>query len=152
MIDSEERAARQRSFYLKLAPAIGQQLATAMGGFVPPGEDGQEEELKEALELWFKAQNSGAAAILADAAWWMTKFQDRMGRMSRAEAVARTDELQSYAIAALGLLMEKGIVQFTKEPEIPKLVKSTHDPINRDIEQAILDRLAASMKEKKDEQ
>lgn len=145
MIDAEERAAKQRSFYLKLSPQLGQTIATSIGGFLPPGEDSQESEVRDTMSLWLKMHFSGALATVADSSWWMTRFMDRQGRLTRAESENRADELASFAVATVGMLLDSGILQFTKEPETPKLVTSTYDPINDDIHQAILDRMEAGM-------
>lgn len=151
MIDAEERAAAQRAFYLNLSPQTGQILAHTMTGVLPPGDDSQESELRDALELWFKMANSGGMSEIADTAWWMTRYQDRNNRMSKDEASSRSDELASFAVATVGALINKGILQFKTEPAIPKLVTSTFDPDRDAIDKALLARMEASMKEQKHE-
>jgi hypothetical protein len=145
-LDSEERAAKQRDFYLKLVPQGGQILAQQLAGFLPPGMDSQEAEMRDAIKLWVLMHHSGAYPLVNDTAWWMTQFMDLNRRMARDEAVQRSNELVSYFIATFGQLLDKGIIQFTSEPEIPKIVTSSYDPINQDIEQALLDRMEAGLK------
>lgn len=151
MIDAENRAAKQRAFYLKLSPVGGHGIAKGLGGFIDPGMDSIEEEMRDSLLHWYKMANSGAVPIIADTAWWMTRFMDKFGRMSRPEAQERSDELTSYAIAAIGLLLDDGILQYRNEPTAPNLVTSTYDPGNAEVTQAILDRLEATLKEDNNE-
>lgn len=102
--------------------------------------------MMDTLGLWYKVHNSGAFDVMKDTAWWMAGYQDRFRRLSRDEMTTRADELATYAGATLGALIEGGIVKFVNEPVIPKFVKSTYDPINQDIEQAVLDRMEATLK------
>ncbi len=147
MIDADERAAEQRSFFLKLDPqGGGEWLAQNVFGFLPPGHDSMEAELRDNVALWLSMFQSGATHHVTDTAWWMTRYMDRHGRMSKAEVTQRSEELQAFAIATIGILMDKKILSFVKEPEIPKLITSTADPINDDITQAILDRMEAGLK------
>lgn len=151
MIDAEERAARQRSFYLNLDPKMGQVLAHSLTGIDPPGEDSQESELRDSLRLWFRLHNAGVMPYLVDSAWWMTRFLDRNNRMSMEESTTRSGELVSYAVSTLGLLLDTGVLKFATEPAIPNFVTSKYDPDKDAIEKALLDRMEAAMKENTDE-
>jgi hypothetical protein len=131
---------------LKLSPHQGQVLAQKLAGFLPPGVDSQEAEMRDTLGLWIKLHNSGSYETLKDTAWWMAGYQDMHRRKSRDELNQITDELATFAGAAIGTLIEQGILKFVNEPVIPQLVTSTFDPINQDIEQAVLDRMEAGMK------
>jgi len=59
----------------------------------------------------------------------------------------RSDELISYAVATIGQLIDGKILQFVQEPEIPQIVLSTYDPINQDVEQAVIDRMEATLEQ-----
>lgn len=120
-------------------------LAGAMG-FIIPGMDSQEAELKDSMSLWFSAHASGASEYINDAAWWMTSFMDKPHRMSRQEAEQRTDELASFAVAVLGQLIDNKVVQWVTEPEIPELRTSTHDLLD-EVDEGVLDRLDATLEE-----
>jgi len=85
MIDSEERAARQRDFYLKLIPQGGQMIAQHLAGFMPPGHDSLEAETRDSMSLWMKMHHAGAYERLVDNSWWMTQYMDQSRRMSRME-------------------------------------------------------------------
>lgn len=145
-LDIEARATQQRDFYLKLVPNGGAYVAAQLGGFTPPGADGQEADARDALVLWMKMHHSGASPVVMDTAWWMTQFMDQQRRLSMNESAERTSELFSFAVATMGQLMDKGIIKFVKEPELPtKIVTSTHDPINEDITAALLKRMEAGL-------
>jgi hypothetical protein len=151
MIESaDERASSQRNFLLKLSPQLGHVLAEQLGGFVTPGTDSMESEIRDTLGLWMRLYHSGATATIKDASWWMSRFTDKYGRLPREEAVAKSDELSCFAIATIGLLLDQGILKFTKEPAIPKLVTSDYDPGNEGITKAILDRMEAALKKDKE--
>lgn len=150
-LTNEERSARQRDFYLKLVPQGGQILAHVLGGFTAPGQESQEEELKEVLKLWITSQHNGTYETLADASWWMTQFQDPNRRMSRADQQARSDELISYGIAVIGQLLDQGIIAWKKDVPLPEFRTSTHG-LNDSVDQAILDRLEASLKDDDDDE
>lgn len=150
MIDAEDRAARQRSFFLHMSPQLGHEVAALLTGLPNPGNDSRESELRDSLMLWFKMQSSGASAILEESSWWMTRFMDRNFQMNREEANLRSAELVSFAVASLGLLLDNGTIMFTKEPEIPTIVTSGFNPETVDIERAILDRLESSLRKEEE--
>ena len=144
MIDQEDRAKNQRDFYMKLIPQGGQMIAQHLAGFLPPGVDSLEAETRDSMSLWMKIHHGGAYQVLLDDSWWMTQYMDQSRRMTRGEAQMRSDELISYGVAVIGQLMDKHIIQFVTEPEIPVFVTSTYDPINQDVEQAVIDRMEAA--------
>lgn len=145
-IDTEDRGKQQRDFYVKLVPNGGAYVAAQIAGFAPPGVDGQEADARDALQLWMKMHHSGASPMVMDTAWWMTQFMDQQRRLSMMESHERSSELFSFAVATIGQLMDKGIIQWVKEPEIPQVVISTHDPINHDIDAAVLKRMEAGLR------
>jgi hypothetical protein len=80
----------------------------------------------------------------------MTTLSDPHNRLTRQEANDKADEYASFAIATIGMLLDRGIIKFAQEPDIPKIVTSGWDPINDDITQAVLDRLEATLHKKED--
>jgi hypothetical protein len=141
----EDRTAAQRTFYLRMSPHIGHNLASILGGFISPGRDGMESDLRDTLKLWMGMNVSGAFTAIQDTSWWMTRLTDRYGRLSKEETNQKSDEYTCYAIATIGALMDKGILQFVTPPETPDIVTSDYDPGNKDIVQAILDRMEATL-------
>ena len=134
---------------MKLSPQAGHIIAEQMLGFTSPGIDSLESEVRDTVRLWFKMKNSGSSALIQETAWWMTRLMDPHGRQSRVEANVQSDELSSFAIATMGVLMDLGIIKFVKEPEIPKFVTSDYDPGNEDVIRAMLERMEATFKPKK---
>jgi len=143
--DNEERAVRQRRFFLNLFPLGGSIVASNSGGFIAPGPDSQEAELRDAMTLWLQMQHSGAGDSVADTAWWMTRFMDPHGRKNKTETDIRHNELTSFAVAAIGELLASGTIDFVNQPEIPVLVTQDQGLID-DVDQGVLDRLEASLK------
>ena len=144
-LDDAERAQRQRDFYIKLMPQGGQMIAAQIGGFTPPGLDSQERELLSALRLWMQVHHAGAFETLADASWWMTRFQDQQGRLNRAQAHNNSDELIAYAVACIGQLLDKGIITWKSDPGVPELVVDSESSFSGqkldEVDRAVLDRL-----------
>lgn len=153
MMTKEERAALQRTFLLRVSPHIGHALAEKLGGFVSPSMDGMEHDLRDTLTLWFKLHNTGGLGIVKDTAWWMTRLQDQYARLTKEETDQQVDQLASYAVATIGLLVDQGILKFNKEVDIPKIFLSTDDPNGEDdpVLKAILERMEATLKEDDDE-
>lgn len=144
-LEDAERAQRQRDFYIKLMPQGGQMVAAQVGGFTPPGLDSQEKELLAAVQLWLQVHYAGAFEHIADASWWMTRFQDQAGRLNRAQAQNNSDELIAYAVACLGQLIELGIIKWTNDPGIPELMVESETSFSGkkldEVDKAVLDRL-----------
>jgi len=143
-MDDAERAQRQRDFYIKLMPQGGQHIAAAIGGFTPPGLDSQEKELLGALKLWMQIHHAGAFETIADASWWMTKFQDQAGRLNRAQSQNNSDELIAYAVACLGQLLDRGVIEWKTDPGVPDLVVESNSFSGEkldEVDRGILDRL-----------
>lgn len=146
-----EREALRRDFYNRLSPQLGPIIAMTMAPNLPASEDTTEAEMHASANTWLKANASGALEYLKEMAWWMTRFQDRTGRLSKDEVDARHEELTSFGVAALGVLMDRGILQWKKEPTIPVIQKANHDPVQDEITKAVLERMEASLKEDHDE-
>lgn len=153
MMTKDERAAMHRTFLLRVSPHIGHALAEKLGGFLSPSLDGMQHDLRDTLTLWFRLHNAGGLHIVKDTAWWMARLQDQYARMSKEETDQQVDQLASYAVATIGLLIDQGVLQFAKEVEVPKILLSDEDPdADEDpVLKAILERMEATLKENDDE-
>lgn len=144
-----ERAERQRDFYLKVMPFYGQHIAAAVGGFAVPGTDSQEMELKKNVGHWLKFGNSPVMPIARDAAWWMTQLTDPHHEKSREQQEQTADHMTSYALAVLGQLIDRNILQWVDEPTIPEIVLDVPQggqPLTAS-DKAIIERLDATLPE-----
>lgn len=151
-LDQEDRLARQRDFYLKLMPYGGHMLA-AMNGMPTAAADSVEREARDILELWTRCQVAGIGEILVDDAWWMTKLMDKQGRMTMAESNERASELVGFGVAVVGQLIDKGILKFAKEHDLPEIKitsPSTPKPMTQ-AEEAQFQRLVAKLQRKTEE-
>lgn len=150
--DDLERAARQRDFYLKVMPMIGQHIAHAVGGFAIPGIDSQEMELKRNIGHWVKFGQSPVVPMVRDAAWWMSQLTDPHHKLSREQQEQVADHMASYALAVLGQLIDNKIIDWVDEPEIPEIQLAESPSIDFDhVDEATLNRLDASMPEPEDD-
>jgi hypothetical protein len=114
--------------------------------------DGAQHDLKDTLELWFKMYATGGTPLIQDTSWWMTRMQDRYGRLSKEDTLQKCDELTCFAIATIGTLIDKGVLRFSKEATIPDiLVGAPGDPGNDPITQALLERMEAMFEGEEDE-
>jgi len=156
VINAEERAALHRTFLLRVSPHIGHLIAERIGGYTSPSTDGAQHELRDTLLLWFKLHATGGLPMVKDTAWWMSRLQDQYGRLTKEETDQKVDELASYAVATIGILIDKGVLAFAKEAEVPTILLSHEAPdsdgTQEAITKALLERLEASFKEDTDEQ
>ena len=120
-LDSEERTSNHRRFLLQLMPQAGQYLAHHFGGYPVPSQDVQAAELKAALRSAVMQSQSGVADVVADTSWWMTQFMDQRRQMSREEFNYHADQLASYAFSTVQLLIDRGILAYAKDVEVPDL-------------------------------
>jgi hypothetical protein len=120
-LDNEEQTANHRRFLLQLMPQAGQFLAHQFGGYAVPSHDVQAAELKAALKAAVTQSNSGVAEVVAETSWWMAQFMDQQHRMSREEFNYHSDQLASYAFATVHSLIDRGILAYAKDVEIPEL-------------------------------
>jgi len=142
-----------RTFLLRVSPHIGHAIAAQLGGFTPPSVEGMQHDLRDTLTLWFKLHATGGLPVVKDTAWWMSRLQDQFGRLSKDETDRKVDELASYAVATIGLLIDQGVLAFAKDAEIPTILLNDQevDEEKEAIARALLERLEATFKEDPDE-
>jgi hypothetical protein len=134
-----------RDFLLKLSPQIGHYLAETYAGFTTPGNDSIEQEIKDSLKLWLQMAASGSSEIVDKLAWWMSKLHEHNSELTPVELYYLYASYVSFAIATVGTLLDHNIIAFVEEPVIPKLVTSTYDPKREMVDNAILERLEATL-------
>lgn len=132
---SEKRRKRQRNFYLYLSPLEGHTIAEEEGGFTAPSDDLAEIEIRDILTFWMTLQQMEAGEILADSAWWMTRYMDPNGSLGATEGVSYLDKMTSYAVAVLHALVQADVIEIKNPPELPEFRLSTAESFsNKDLD------------------
>ena len=137
--EAAELAIRQRRFYMNLNPAgRGSEIAEAMG-YLSPGDDGVESEMRDSVEHWLNLSRSGGLRDIMDLSWWMARLMDPTHRFSKEDLDERHSELISFVGAVLYELIDSGVVEWVEDPDIPDIVMDIGD-LSKD-ERHILDKL-----------
>lgn len=128
----EEIRKQQRNFYLHLSPIEGHDIAAEHGGFTPPSEDAMEAEIRDVLSLWMTLQQGKGGTLLANSAWWMTRYMDPDNKMDASEGVSMLDNLTAFSIAVLAGLIEAKVVEVIDKPDLPSILLSTEGLMDDD--------------------
>lgn len=132
MMEEPDQRQMQRNFYLALTPLLGHEIAKEEAGFTPPSDEIGEAEVKDVLESWFRMSASGAGEVIANCAWWMTQLLDPDKMLGAAEGTILFDRLSSFAVSILRILVDQGIVAFTREHEVPDFLLSSEQSFSMD--------------------
>jgi hypothetical protein len=142
---------RQRNFYLNLSPLEGHEIASDQGGFVSPAEDTMEAEMRDILAHWLNLQAGELGNVIADCAWWMTRYLDPEAKLDAAEGMQHLDSLTAFVVACMAVLESEGYITI-RETDIPDIRISSEGFDGAQSRADIIQLLESMMEEPEDDE